>query len=600
MLGGFALAVLLPASAALASEASWRFAPAQAPPPPPGTAPAPYGVPLGNVGEISFWSPSRGLLITGGTEVSGGPVPSGVYAYDGVSWHQLASVCGGGEGRIVWAGPDEFWTISDQRAGQVLVTGGKQTEAPSLSLCHFLGDRVVGSYAVPLDEPESWLQMTAGACYSPSDCWFGGVKARPPKSGAFHLQWDGSEVSVVYGPEDHSVTGMAVYEGSIYESVQFGEKDEWLSGESREQPAILHSIAPSGAEPFSEAFVYSSSAKHALPIYGEHVLPEALQGFDLATDGAPNGAGATSMWAAANPSREPPRASRPAAVTVLRDVGGEWSQVLPGAGGTSQLGGATLAGAPLQVSTLGVSDAIAPEPGGETAWLSLHDESVTGAEVALLNADGQIVETDVLPSTGTGVGYSGEAGPIVCPAQHDCWMATLSESGPSPGWLFHLSDGEHEPQNTDPLFDGADGVISSRPPDAGLPVIYPDGPAVDDSLANQAPPAPPIEPPAPAPTVKKVKAKRLVKEVKSRFEHHRTLVISFVLTGKAHVQLIARRDGRIVAKTPRRQLRAGRHRLSLTFDPAHWPTKLQFEVKPPGSPGSSGSSGLSNSESVST
>jgi hypothetical protein len=586
-----AAASAISAAPATAEQASWSFVAAEAPPPPPGVTAAPYGVPVGRVGEISFWAPNRGLLITGGTEGEGGPVRSGVYAYDGVSWHQLATVCGGGEGRIVWAGPDEFWTIADQRAGQVIVTGGKQVEGPAVSLCHFSNGQVVGSYAVPLDEPESWVQMTAGACYTPSDCWFGGLKGRPPHTGAFHLHWDGSTVSVVYEPADHSVLGMVNFEGALYESVQLEADDAWLPEDERQHPATIHTIAPIGSEPtFGELFTYSSSAKHALPVYGEHVLPEALQGFDLVTNGPPNGEGATQLWAAANPSLEPPSASTPASVTVLRDNAGSWSQVLPPASGESPLGQARLAGSSLFSGvTWGTSGAIAPEPGSEDAWLSLQSNE-TGAKVALLEANGKIAQSDLLPSAGDAVGYRGEAGPIACTASHDCWMATVSESIAASGWLFHLSDGSQEEPDTDPFFDGADGVIANRPPDAGLPIIYPYMPPIDDSLANQqqVPPPPPPTEPVPKPAVTTQKGKRLLKDVKSKLLHHRTLVISFMLTARAHVQLIARRHGKIVAKTPRKELRGGRHALSLALDPQSWPTKLQFEAKPIGASGSTG------------
>jgi hypothetical protein len=137
------------------AEASWSFAPAQAPPAPAGVASAPYGVPVGAVGEISFWAPNRGVLITGGTESAGGPVSAGVYAYNGVSWHQLATECGSAEGRVVWAGPDEFWTISDQRAGQLIASSGEQFEAPAVSLCRFANGAIAASYAVALEAPGS-------------------------------------------------------------------------------------------------------------------------------------------------------------------------------------------------------------------------------------------------------------------------------------------------------------------------------------------------------------------------------------------------------------------------------------------------------------
>src|ERR1700690_4342657 len=113
-----AIFAVAPASA-LAGEATWQFAPAEAPPAAPGTTQQSLPVPLGKVGAISFWSPNRGLLIDEGTAgcrtTSATGVPCGLYAYNGRGWHLLSTVCGAGGGRIAWAGPEDFWTISDQR-----------------------------------------------------------------------------------------------------------------------------------------------------------------------------------------------------------------------------------------------------------------------------------------------------------------------------------------------------------------------------------------------------------------------------------------------------------------------------------------------------
>jgi hypothetical protein len=614
-LGALLLALMLAPGALAAGGASWRWAPAEAPPPPPGVAPAPYPVPLGDVGEISFWAPNRGLLITGGSETGGGPVPGGIYAYDGVSWHELASVCGGGEGRIAWAGPDEFWTISDQRAGQLVGREQNASQLQSLSLCHFLDGQVVGSYAMPLEEPESYLRMDAAACYGPSDCWFGGKDGKAPNFGAFHLHWNGSTVSAVYEPEDHAVTDMVNFAGELYESVQLEPSDVALPEESALHPAVIHTIAPEGIEPiFGELGIFN---EHDLPVYGEGVPPEGLQGFSLATDGGPLGAGATQLWAAANPSKEG-RGSARGSVTVLRDVDGEWSQLTPTPSGEALVG--ELAGAEhTQVGETfnehGASGAIAPEPGGASAWLSLRGGNDHEAFVARLEAvtprkqgeaSARLAEVDSLPAVGEQVDFQGEAGPIVCPAERDCWMATGNEESSTAGWLFHLTDGTPIAPDTDPFFDGADGVIAYRPPDSGVPTIYPDVPPLDDSLANQqqAPPAPSGAPEqTPAKATKRQRLKPLVQHVKSKLLRHDLLVISFTLTARAHVQLIARRKHAIVASTHRESLRPGGHRLALSLNPERWPTGLQFKATPvskDGGSGQGGSEGSSESSSANT
>jgi hypothetical protein len=61
---------------------------------------------------------------------------------------------------------------------------------------------------------------------------------------------------------------------------------------------------------------------------------------------------------------------------------------------------------------------------------------------------------------------------------------------------------------------------------------------------------------------------------RARLVHRTTLVLSFTLTSRALVQLIARRHGRIVAETRRMILKAGRHTLMLRLDPRRWPTTL--------------------------
>jgi hypothetical protein len=551
------------------------------------------------VGDLSFWAPNRGLLITGGA----GPVAAGLYAYDGVSFHQLSTVCGGARGRIAWAGPDEFWTISDQRPGQLLPPGTGYHQLQSLSLCHFLNGQVVGSYAMPLQEPDSYAPMDAAACYAPADCWFGGQDGEG--LGAFHLHWNGSEVSAVYEPEDHAVTDMVNFAGELYESVQIREGDTFLPSENLKHPATLHTIAPAeqsslcnevqGA--FCEVFTFSEDPPpgRVLPEYGKEVPPLALQGFSLGTDGSPLGAGATQLWAAANPlpNQWLPAGAKPAAVTVLRYSEGAWSQVLPQAG-APELGG--LSGAESMqaggVSEGGTSEAIAPEPGTDKAWVSL------GGEVARLNPDGTLEEQQQLPDEAQEpepVGPRGGTGPIACPAAHDCWVAT-SELG----WLFHLSDGAPTPANTDPFFDGADGIVSYRPPDSGVPAIYPDAPPADDSLANQQPAPAPIEPPLQTPVaVRHVKGKRLLTHVKSKLLHHTMLVVSFTLTAQAHVQLVGHRKHRVVARTRMESLKAGRHRLSLRLDPARWPTSVQFKATPAGGPAPAGG-GSGGSESGDT
>lgn len=581
----------------------WRYQPALPPPPPPGVTPAPAPVPLGTVGQISFWAPNRGLLIAGGSEVAGGIVPAGLYAYDGVSWHQLASVCGGAKGRIAWAGPDEFWTIADQRAGQITSSGENQGELEALSLCHFVGDQVVASYAMPLGQPESYVEMDAAACLGASDCWFAGQDGSSARPGSFHLHWDGSQLTASYDSSDHAVASLASFQGKFYEGLTIAEEDSYLPGEDTKHPPVIRTIAPAGQTQlcagvqtgFCNSILFASGQQ--LPQYPERVLPDALGGLQLAADGSPLGSGSTQLWAAADPDVGTPSGSGPAKLTILRDAKGSWTQITPTATGESPLGTAVLAGSSFDVSggRRGEpgANALAPEPGTESAWLSLEDGS-NSAAVGRLETSGTAT-VEHLPGPQDPVGFRGHAGPIACPDPQECWMAT------SEGWLFHLTAGGSPAANADPLFDGADGVISYRPADSGVPAIYPDGFAEDDSLANQQQEAPPVQPPQPAPLAQKKakKAKPLVTHLKSRFLHGRTLVVAFTLSAKARVQMIARRGRQTVAETGDELMRAGRHTLSLSLDPRRWPTKLQFHAKPVGAPPTpTGGSGGSESGDV--
>jgi hypothetical protein len=579
LLATAALLALAPIARAGAAEtsseakASWSFTPASAPPPPAGVAPPAYPVPLGQVGDIEFWAPNRGLLITGGTGSScaataGATVPCGLYAYNGQVWHQLSTACGGANGRIAWAGPDEFWTISDQRPGQVVLTGA---ELEKISICHFQNGQVVGSYAMPLNQPDSYLPMNAAACLSPSNCWFGGELGQPPNFGAFHLHWDGHNVTVVYSPQDHAVAAMALAsQGDLLESVALGPEDVYGS-ESTSNPYLLHQIDPPGSSvDFHNLFLPDSACAGLefcppLPNYGTDassrvVEPDTLGPLSLGSDFSPSGSNPAppQLWAVAGPNgREPSSSSAGAAHTIaLRYFEGAWSQVVGAPGGDEPF------------NPEEIPQGVAAEPGAPAAWVTIH--STDGeAHVARLTAAGKLSERDVLGEAQK-VGRRGNAGPIACPAANDCWLAS------DQGWLFHLaSEGAALPQDTDPNFAG---VITFRPSDGGVPQLPADEPPPDNSLANQAPPPPPPPPPVVEPP--RLTRKALVTDLRSHVVHRYTLELSFRLTVKAHVQLLASHGKRRVAQTRRETLGAGKHVLRLLLNPHRWPNKLDLKAVP--------------------
>ncbi len=129
-------------------------------------------------------------------------------------------------------------------------------------------------------------------------------------------------------------------------------------------------------------------------------------------------------------------------------------------------------------------NAIAAEPGGESAWVALDSQSdatepspLASALVARISADGTVSDEQTLP------------------------LARRSRSGHRPqgrGEADRLSraarllDGHHPGmavpsrarKRTQPARrrrSGFAGLITYRPPDEGLPQVAPDAPPVDDS-----------------------------------------------------------------------------------------------------------------------
>lgn len=573
LLGGAALVTGLPAGAC---AAEWRFEPALAPAPPPGGAPAPYRVALGRVGDIEFWAPNRGVLITAGTQAAGGIVPMGVYAYDGADWHQLSTVCGGNDGRIAWAGPEEFWTISDQRPGQV--TSGTNS-LWNVSLCHFKEGRVVGSYAMPLEQPNSYRPMNAAVCRTANDCWFAGARAPRPGRGGFHLRWDGTNVTAVLSPQDHAIADLAAMPGQLYESVQLAADDVY-DGEDQTAPPLLHTIAPPGSSTLFRNVVPADPACAGevvcppLPDLGSDanglpVWPATLSGLTLGSDWSPSGsfAGTPQLWAVAGVPRgvpQPPAGRGIGHPIALRLSGGAWTQVVP------RLGTFPGGWIPRRIAAL---------PGRSAAWVGFEvDGDAGGARVARLSASGELTGVAQL-GPDQGVGARGATGPIACPGPDDCWLATTT------GWLFHLTDGSAQPRDTSASFAG---VITFRPPDDGVPFAVPDDPPPDDSLLNQAPPPPPLtvggdeggSDPGNGRRARRSRPLVLVRHASTRLVHGTTLRMTFTLTARARVQLVALRRTRVVARSRRQAMRPGRRAIVLRLDRRRWPTKLDLRATP--------------------
>ncbi len=284
------LVALVPVEAR-AAEPIWRL---EQPPPPEG---APFKVPLGAPGDLRFWSPNRGILTVEGNAT----IPRGIFSWDGQSWHQLATVCGGpgDTARVAWAGPTEFWVVSEPSLPR---------RGSGLALCRFKDGQVVGSWSTRVDSADPFRQMMSAACNGPDDCWFGGIGSQDPlgeRVGAFHLHWNGTDLQTFYGPQGRGVSAMAFHDGELFETTLIGRSPENRTepvelAEPEPVPRLIHRVGDLGFEndPFEPAPVAG------VPVDGTELLA-------LDSDG-------TELWAvgggaASGPSAPPGRRGRPTA-----------------------------------------------------------------------------------------------------------------------------------------------------------------------------------------------------------------------------------------------------------------------------------------------
>jgi hypothetical protein len=515
------------AGGARAAAPIWRL---EQPPPPAGL---PFTVPLGAPGDLKFWAPNRGLLTVEGNST----VPRGIYSWNGQSWHQLATVCGGpGEtARIAWAGPEEFWVVSEPslpRAGS------------GLALCRFKDGQVVGSWSTRVDAADPFRQMLSATCNGAADCWFGGVGSQDAlgtRIGAFHLHWNGSDLETVYGPQGRGVSDMQFHQGGLFESTYVGRGPENRSeavelAEPEPVPKLIHTVS---GHSFANA-PFMPDSLLGVPVDGTELL-------GLDSDGA-------NLWAVGGGAASGPSAPVEGAVArpplAARLVGGAFEEL-------------SLSGA-----ELGPSDHfadVAAMPGSENAMVTVvpfadRHSTNSKATVGLIEPNGQVTTTR-LPTSGAG---RGSAAHIACPAVNECWMVT------SGGWLFHYGDGTPLPVDTDPNFQK---TIDFRPNEAAEQFV-PDSLPVDDSQLF----APPPVEDAKAKEGRTHKLPPLLKRIRSQL-HGLTLTVSFTVTRRARIALIAKRDGRTVARSPKRLLGRGRHSLMLHLSRDRYPTKLAFETK---------------------
>jgi hypothetical protein len=566
---------LASAARAAAAEAQWELEPVR-PPTQAGESEQEHDgrlpIGLGRVGDIEFFAPNRGLLITAG---NGASVKPSVWAYNGKKWFEISEACGATDGRIAWEGPNEFWTVSDGRRGQAASETHGEPPLEDNTLCHFGAPQgkleVVGSYASLAFRPESYQAMHGAACLGTGDCWFGGellpsgeagARTQP---GAFQLHWNGSSLTAEPYPAEHPIEDMRRFGRYAYESVQIEQGEQLAEGESPSDPSDLHLITPIGVQP---TFI---SLTTGFPTYAPGERPAALEYLRL-------GADEEALWGAANPVSPTPEGSAPGQVTILRYAGGQWSQVL--GFGTDPAGGNPFTREGREAGENETVAAIAAEPGTADAWVALTSpenefaahKGVADAMVAQISPNGQVSEQQTLPDKGA---PRGAAAKIACPATNDCWLVTTE------GWLFHLTTPagrRAEEAGPSSLYPESSPPITFRPEDQGIPQTVPDAPPPEESGLLGAPPpvsaftvtsAPPSELRIPVALLSKLHA-RLVRGT--------TLELSFHLAAKARVQLIAQRKKRVVAKTPMQTFGAGNRKLLLRLNRRAWPTKLSLQT----------------------
>lgn len=533
-----AAAIASAGAASARGEASWRL---EQPSPPEG---APFKVALGRVDDMEFYAPNEGLLSVEGNTT----VPAGLYFYNGRGWHQLSTVCGGsGEiSRIAWAGPDEFWVITEPSEPRV---------GAGLGVCHFKDGVVVGSYSTPLQSPDPFHPLDAAACDGPNDCWFAGVGGEDPSGqriGAFHLHWDGTSLLTSYQPQGRGVSGLASFDGTFFESTLVGVEPSNSSkpvtlATPEPKPILIHRLE---GGMFADVNFLPDAYKGPLNEAG--VPSEGTELLSVHSDGS-------ELWlsggGAASGPDAPAQGSVPGPPVAVRynSPASRFEQV------------------PIETSLFGPEDRfvdVSPVPGEGEAWvadqaLAQRGSATAKAKVALIGANGE-TRLETLPVSGAG---RGSAQLVAATGPEEAWMAT------SAGWLFHYTNGAVLAEDTDSNWAG---TITQRPNES-IEQFVSDTPPADNSQLFAPPPvaveqAQSLETPVPE------VIPALLQDIRVS-RRGLTVIVSFKLAGLADVQLVAKRHGKIIAKTAKERLKAGKHSLKLSFNARRWPTGLSFKTK---------------------
>jgi hypothetical protein len=552
---GIALAVALlalgPAQAA-ADPPTWRL---EQPPPPAGST---FKVPLGRPGDIKCVARNRCLLAIEGNSA----VPEGLYSWDGATWHQLATVCGGPAAttRVAFGGPSDFWTITRPSLPR---TGNGR------SLCHIVDGKVAGSFSTPDQSPDPFRTMDAAACSGPSDCWFGGVGSTDPgavRSGAFHLHWNGSSLTSDYGISGRGISDLQSFGAGFVESTFAGPAAEDRSDPERPvdtPPRFLHNIVGSqfSNDPFTPAPQPSDPPNGP----GAELLALDSSGGEAwaGGGGATSGPGAPSSGAV------------PRGPLALHYGAGAWHEL-------------TLSGGPFSDQDRIVDVAAIPGTSSAFAAVAAADDpfpATNRARIALVQADGTATVT-TLPTSGAG---RGSAAKVTCSAPNDCWAVTYA------GWIFHYTDDSPVERDTDPNWQR---TITFRPNESAEQFV-PDRPPPDDNILVPPPIPNETQQSEPEPPAKKVPA--LLRRVKAKLKGRRKLVVSFTVVRPARIGLVGyrkiHRRNKVVTQAKPKAFKPGRHSLVLRLNPHRYPTKLKWKITEQGDQGTGGSEGGSGSTS---
>jgi hypothetical protein len=512
------------------AEATWRL---EQPAPPAGAA---FKVPLGTPDDMQFYAPNEGLLSVEGNAT----VPAGLFFWNGRDWHQLSTVCGaaGEASRIAWAGPEDFWVITEP---------SEPRSGAGLGLCHFEDGVIVGSYSTSFQSPEPFRPMDAAACDGPDDCWFAGIGSEDPSGqhiGAFHLHWNGTSLTSSYQPQGRGVSGLAYFNGTFYESTFVGTQE----GDTTE-PVTLANAEPLGPVLIHQLVGETFTGVNFLPYPYPGVPREGTELLSAKAD-------ETSLWfsgggAASGPDapKEGSVASPPVAVRYVEPF---FQQI------------------PIDPSLFGAEDRfvdIAPVPGTDSAWAadqpySQRRSATASAKVVSIEPDGT-TKTDVLPVSGAG---RGSAQLVAATGPEEAWMAT------SAGWLFHYTNGTVLPEDTDANWAG---TITVRPNES-IEQFVSDTPPPDDSQLFAPPPVAVEAKSTEVPVAEVIPA--LLKDI-TVSRHGLTVTVKFQLSSLADVQLLAKLHGKTIARTRNERLGAGKHSLSLHLQRKRWPSGLSFKTK---------------------